>query len=76
VSVVLPCCFVTTISQWVTATDVNAANGSLCVRQIFSAIGELISASSKSNSCIARRALMVSVLNRGLQLERSAQVQR
>jgi len=43
-----PRCLVTISSQWVDATDVKHATGSLRVRQIFAAIGEAGRCSSKS----------------------------
>jgi hypothetical protein len=49
-----PSCLVTTISQRVTATEVNDSTGSLRVRQILSTKGESERRSSKAKSFAAR----------------------
>ena len=47
---VVPACLVTTISQWVSATEMNVCSGSLRVRQSFSTSGAPDAFSSKRNS--------------------------
>src|SRR5215475_13651802 len=50
VSIILPFCLVTTISQWLAATEINEPARSLWARQILSTNGESDGLSSKVKS--------------------------